>query len=161
MWNTKRKFDQVDDGSNDNHCPTKSSQNVLDSEDDTTPAQEESSNGHNNGTNNTGAATDNNPDNPGHETTLENSTNSNSSEPLSTALVYRDPEQNENNEVAPAKKTRKRRRKGEPEPDHTATVVEKTKKMKRVPQACDRCHVSSPFPLFVYVAIATTHNIKP
>lgn len=39
-------------------------------------------------------------------------------------------------------KKRKRRRKGEPEPDHTATIVEKAQRMKRVPQACDRCHVS-------------------
>lgn len=46
------------------------------------------------------------------------------------------------NGAEPKKPTRKRRRKGDPEPDHTALVLEKTKKQKRCGQACDRCHVS-------------------
>lgn len=47
----------------------------------------------------------------------------------------------------PPKAPRKRRRKGDPEPDHSALVREKTAKSNRCGQACDRCHVSS-YPLF-------------
>lgn len=43
----------------------------------------------------------------------------------------------------PAKPPRKRRRKGDPEPDHSVLVREKSSKSKRCGQACDRCHVSS------------------
>lgn len=41
-----------------------------------------------------------------------------------------------------AEPPRKRRRKGDPEPDHSALVREKSSKSKRCGQACDRCHVS-------------------
>ncbi|ODM18902.1 hypothetical protein SI65_05519 [Aspergillus cristatus] len=41
----------------------------------------------------------------------------------------------------PPKAPRKRRRKGDPEPDHSALVREKTAKSNRCGQACDRCHM--------------------
>lgn len=47
------------------------------------------------------------------------------------------------NAAEPDKPPRKRRRKGDPEPDHSALVREKSSKSKRCGQACDRCHVSS------------------
>lgn len=142
MSNTKRKFSQINDGSDDNHRHRTSDKTVLDPKDSSTTAQPETLDGNNNETNDTVAVPDNNPDSPGNTMALEISTNNNSSEAqlaTETAMVLAN---NENKETKPAKKTRKRRRKGEPEPDHTATVVEKTRKMKRVPQACDRCHVS-------------------
>ena len=51
--------------------------------------------------------------------------------------------ENTENTAEPAKSLRKRRRKGDPEPDHSALVREKSSKSKRCGQACDRCHVSS------------------
>lgn len=44
--------------------------------------------------------------------------------------------------VRETEKPRKRRKKGDPKPDYTAAVIEKSKKLKRVAQACDHCHVS-------------------
>lgn len=68
---------------------------------------------------------------------------------------------NDKNRIAEKiKQPRKRRKKGDPEPDYTATAIEKSKKLKRVAQACTRCHVSLfffssiicisvPFPLYL------------
>ncbi|OJJ86920.1 putative C6 finger domain protein [Aspergillus glaucus CBS 516.65] len=49
--------------------------------------------------------------------------------------------ENTENTAEPAKSLRKRRRKGDPEPDHSALVREKSSKSKRCGQACDRCHI--------------------
>lgn len=49
------------------------------------------------------------------------------------------------------KQPRKRRKMGDPEPDYTATAIEKSKKLKRVAQACTRCHVSLFFFFFAFI----------
>lgn len=78
----------------------------------------------------------------------ENSVASSSGSSSENSSEVMDPRNTTKNDPSEAQITtasstkRKRRRKGEPEPDHTATVIEKTQKMRRVPQACNRCHVS-------------------
>lgn len=64
--------------------------------------------------------------------------------PVESAVAFNINEQATTENVSePPKAPRKRRRKGDPEPDHSALVREKTAKSNRCGQACDRCHVST------------------
>lgn len=139
MSDNKRRFGEVDDSdSDDQPQDTNSGQTGSDSSTNNQQDTESTtictalfrvgtSNRANSGENSVASSPGSSPENSREVMDPRNTTNNDSSEAQITTA---------------SSTKRKRRRKGEPEPDHTATVIEKTQKMRRVPQACNRCHVS-------------------